>query len=137
MNRRSRCRERILLQVAPLVDQVGVMNYDYVGPWSSTTGLLAPLFSDDPDDAQTIEQSIARYEAAGVPPGKILMGLPFYGYSWTDVEMMNDGLFQEGHSVKQDRSYNHIRSIASNFSAYRDELSQAPWLFDGRDFLDI
>jgi chitinase len=121
-------------KIAPLVDQVGVMNYDYVGPWSSTTGLLAPLFSKDPRDPHSIEQSIASYEAAGVPAAKILMGLPFYGYSWTDVEIVNDGLFQKGHAIKQDRSYNHIRGIASDFSTYRDELSQEPWLFDGRTF---
>jgi chitinase len=62
------------------------------------------------------------------------MGLPFYGYSWTDVETGNGGLFQKGQAVKQDRTYQHIRSIAPNFSAYREELSQAPWLFDGRTF---
>jgi chitinase len=121
-------------EIAPLVDQVGVMNYDYAGPWSQTTGLLAPLFSLDPHDLHSIEKSIAAYEAAGVPPKKILMGLPFYGYSWTEVESGNGGLFQKGNSVKQDRSYSHIRSIAPNFSTYREELSQAPWLFDGRTF---
>jgi chitinase len=121
-------------QIAPLVDQVGIMNYDYTGPWSQTTGLLAPLFSADPRDPHSIEKSIASYEAAGVPPKKILMGLPFYGYSWTDVETGNSGLFQKGQAVKLDRTYHHIRSIAPNFSAYREELSQAPWLFDGQTF---
>jgi chitinase len=120
--------------VAATVDQVGVMNYDYVGPWSPTTGLLAPLFSTDPDDSHTIEQSIAAWEAVHVPPDKLLMGLPFYGYSWTDVDILNDGLFQTGHPVKEDRAYNHIRSIASSFSAFREEQSQAPWFFDGRTF---
>ncbi|HEV2485836.1 MAG TPA: glycosyl hydrolase family 18 protein [Terracidiphilus sp.] len=120
--------------IAPLVDQVGVMNYDYAGPWSQTTGLLAPLFSNNPQDSHTIERSIASYEAAGVPAAKILMGLPFYGYSWTDVEIVNDGLFQKGNAIKQDRAYHHIRSIASNFSAHREEFSQEPWLFDGRTF---
>ena len=120
--------------IAPLVDQVGVMNYDYVGPWSSKTGFLAPLFSADPRDAHSIEHSIASYEAAGVPPEKLLMGLPFYGYSWTDVEIANSGLFQTGHAIKEDRPYNHIQSVASGFSVYREYRSQAPWLFDGRTF---
>jgi chitinase len=120
--------------IVPLVDQVGVMNYDYIGPWSSTTGLIAPLFSADPHDLHSIEKSIASYEAAGVPAGKILMGLPFYGYSWTDVAIANNGLFQKGYAVEQDRSYDHIRSVAANFTAFRDEPSQAPWLFDGRTF---
>ena len=119
--------------IAPLVDQVGVMNYDYVGPWSPITGFLAPLFSTDPESG-SIERSIASYEAAGVPPKKLLMGLPFYGYGWTEVKFANGGLFQSGHAVPQDRPYHHIRSLAASFSVYRDERSQAPWLFDGGTF---
>ena len=120
--------------IASVVDQVGVMNYDYVGPWSATTGILAPLFAADPRDAHSIEHSIAAYEAAGVPPQKLLMGLPFYGYSWTDVHIAQNGLFQTGQAIREDHSYNYIRSVAPNFSVYREERSQAPWLFDGRTF---
>jgi len=119
--------------IAPLVDQVGVMNYDYIGPWSSTTGLLAPLFAAEGEPG-SVEHSIASYEAVGVPAKKILMGLPFYGYRWTDVELANGGLFQKGHAVKDDHPYNHIRSVGPNFGAYREERSQAPWLFDGQTF---
>jgi chitinase len=120
--------------IAPLVDEVGVMNYDYAGPWSATTGLLAPLFPPDPEHPHSIESSLASYEAAGVPREKLLMGLPFYGYSWTDVKVANGGLFQSGHPVKEDLPYNDIQSVAANFAIYRDERSQAPWLFDGRTF---
>jgi len=120
--------------VARVVDQVGVMNYDYIGPWSARTGFIAPLFSADPHDTHSIETSIASYEASGVPAEKILMGLPFYGYSWTDVEWSNEGLFQTGHAIKEDRSYHHIRDVASQFSVYREERSQSPWLFDGNTF---
>ena len=34
-------------ELAPLVDQFGIMNYDYAGPWSHTTGILAPLFPNE------------------------------------------------------------------------------------------
>jgi chitinase len=121
-------------KIATIVDQVGVMNYDYAGPWSQTTGLLAPLFTEDPHNPLSVETSIAAYKAAGVPPGKILMGMPFYGYSWTEVETENSGLRQSGKADKEDRSYHHIREISSDFDNYRDEVSQAPWLFDGDTF---
>ncbi|HEY1986779.1 MAG TPA: glycosyl hydrolase family 18 protein [Terracidiphilus sp.] len=122
--------------VAPLVDQVGIMNYDYAGPWSNTTGLLAPLFPTNPAPRQalSIERSIASYRAAGVPQRKLLMGLPFYGYSWTAVSSTNNGLFQTGRAVHSDRPYNYIRTLASLSSAYRDPRSQAPWLYDGQTF---
>jgi chitinase len=122
--------------IAPLVDEVGIMNYDYTGPWSSMTGFLAPLFSSSANlrRSNSIERSIANYQAAGVPPEKILMGLPFYGYSWTSVDKTNNGLFQAGLGVHGDRPYNYIRTLSAPFSNYRDQRSQAPWLFDGQTF---
>jgi chitinase len=119
--------------IARLVDQVGVMNYDYAGPWSKTTGFLAPLFGHN-SHALSIERSIASYKAAGVPERKLLMGLPFYGYSWTAVSSANNGLFQDGHAVHADQPYHYIRTLAEPSSTYRDERSQAPWLFDGQTF---
>lgn len=122
--------------VARLVDQVGVMNYDYAGPWSKTTGLLAPLFTRAVPNrvSHSIERSIASYRAAGVPGRKLLMGLPFYGYGWTAVSGTNNGLFQPGRAVHDDRPYNYIRTLSASFSVYRDPRSQAPWLFDGETF---
>jgi chitinase len=123
--------------VAKLVDEVGVMNYDYAGPWNTTTGFVAPLFTNPAaphDYSSSIERSIDSYKAAGVAATKLLMGLPFYGYGWTDVQKSNNGLFQPGHGVRGDQPYHSIRSLAPPFAVYRDERSQAPWLFDGDTF---
>ena len=51
--------------IAPLVDQIGVMNYDYTGPWSKTTGFLAPLFTNpaDPRHSNSIEKNIAELQS--------------------------------------------------------------------------
>jgi chitinase len=108
------------------------MNYDYAGPWSKTTGLLAPLFASR--RSGSIERSIANYKAAGVPERKLLMGVPFYGYSWTEVSNTGNGLFQPGRAVHADRPYSYIRTLADPSTAFRDPRSQAPWLFDGQTF---
>jgi chitinase len=123
-------------KIAALVDQVGVMNYDYTGPWTGTTGFLAPLFADpaDPRHGDSIERDVAAFEAAGIPAEKLLMGLPFYGYSWSGVANANHGRYQAGHGVHSDQPYNYIQTIAPQFTAYRDERSQAPWLYDGKTF---
>ena len=122
--------------IAPLVDQVGIMNYDYAGPWSPRTGFLAPLFSGPTptNESNSIERSIASYKAAGVPTKKLLMGLPFYGYSWTGVDHTNNGLFQAGQAVHADEPYHYIRALVGPYATYRDQRSQAPWLFDGQTF---
>lgn len=122
-------------EIASLVDEVGVMNYDYTGPWNRTTGFLAPLFAGPgADPSGSIARSMERYRAAGVPAEKLLMGVPFYGYSWTAVSTANNGLFQSGQGVRGDRPYRYIRTLTGQFSVHRDPLSHAEWLFDGTTF---
>jgi chitinase len=122
--------------VALYVDEVGVMNYDYSGPWSKRTGLIAPLYSSagDPEKDSDVDSTIRGYEAAGVPVSKMLLGLPFYAYSWSQVAQDNHGLFQLGQPSRIDLPYNYIVSIQSGFTVYRDLNSMAPWLFDGTTF---
>jgi chitinase len=50
------------------------------------------------------------------------------------VESANNGLFQPGRAVHGDRPYSYIRALSTPFATYRDERSQAPWLFDGQTF---
>jgi chitinase len=118
------------------VDQVAVMNYDYAGPWSERTGLVAPLYSSpgDPEKSNDVDSTIRGYEKAGAPDSKILMGLPFYAYSWNKVLPANHGLFQFGQPSHTDVPYGYIPSIQGKFKQYRDPRSLAPWLFDGLTF---
>jgi len=122
--------------VALYVDQVGIMNYDYSGPWSKRTGLIAPLYSSpgDPETSNDVASTIRGYQDAGVPESKILLGLPFYAYSWNRVAPANHGLFQLGEPSHNDIQYHDILSLQSKFTTYRDPKSFAPWLFDGTTF---
>jgi chitinase len=120
--------------VSRVVDQVGLMTYDFNGPWSKTTGFIAPLLAATGYQGGTIDRTIAAYQAAGVPVSKLLMGIPFYGYGWRLVPEANHGLFQEGEAIHGDRPYSYIQNLVSRSTVYRDPLSQAPWLFDGDNF---
>ncbi|WP_213807414.1 glycosyl hydrolase family 18 protein [Granulicella sp. dw_53] len=120
--------------VSKLVDQVGLMTYDFNGPWSATTGFIAPLRAREGQEGGTVEHTVQSYITAGVPASKLLVGLPFYGYGWHKVTEDNNGLFQEGQSIHGDRPYRSIVDIIEQSTVYRDELSQAPWIFDGDVF---
>lgn len=121
--------------LSPLLDEIGIMNYDYTGPWESRTGFLAPLFpSAKAKEYGSVAESIAAYEKAGVPGKKLLMGIPFYGYEWRGVAPENAGLFQRGKGVSEGKPYRAIRRLQSLHSTLRNRESRAPWMFDGGSF---
>lgn len=98
-----------LAAVSRVVDQVGVMNYDYNGPWNQKTGFLAPLYGET---GGTVERSILAYKEASVPAAKLLLGMPFYGYGWKEVPSTEQhGLMQEGRSIRGDRPYSYLRTL--------------------------
>ena len=118
------------------LDFFGLMEYDFDGPWNDATGLVAPLYQakGDPDPTNNAAWAVEQYLAAGVKPEKIVFGLPFYGYEWTDVPSTDHGLFQAGTPVGDGASYNAIVPLESSFTKYRDPKTQAPWLYDGTSF---
>lgn len=125
-------------QAASFLDQVGVMTYDYNGPWDKQTGFVAPLRSSDPTDASA-STAIADFVQHGVPRSKLLLGIPFYAYEWTDVPAgEHNGYGQAGTPVHDDLNYQTVvQLLASSPDAkvYRDPISKAPWVYDGKDFL--
>jgi chitinase len=119
-----------------LVDEIGVMTYDYAGPWSSKTGFVAPLYMPGKDswEGDSIDTSLAEFKEAGVPASMLLVGLPFYGYGWQQVASTNHGLFQQGYAIRGDHPYWQIQSLSRNSTVYRKRRSRAPWLYDGNSF---
>ena len=117
--------------VANVVDLIGLMNYDYSGPWHKETGFHAPLYSEHGGSG---DRTVHEYEEAGVPAEKLLLGIPFYGYSWNSVGDENHGLFQPGEAVHQDRPYRYIQTLIDSSEVFRDPTAQAPWLYDGDTF---
>ncbi|MFD2418841.1 glycoside hydrolase family 18 protein [Amycolatopsis pigmentata] len=71
------------------VDWYNVMTYDYFGAWAATgpTAPHSPLTSYNgiPTAGFTSDTAIAKLKAEGVPSGKLLLGIGFYGRGWTGV----------------------------------------------------
>jgi chitinase len=63
----------------PFFDYVGFMTYDYHGPWSGHSGHNAPLYSCDGDACGSVDRTFHYALGRGVPPEKLLLGVPFYG----------------------------------------------------------
>lgn len=125
-------------RVAASVDQIGVMTYDFQGPWSHDTGFVAPLRSTNPK-AETVTSVIDAYLSAGVPPHQLLLGLPFYAYQWHNVTPgTNSGLMSKGDPVRGNLNQSTADALLAGSpeaKLYRDPVSQAPWIYDGDNFL--
>jgi hypothetical protein len=67
-------------QIGRAADRVFIMGYDFHGPGSAIPGPVAPLLSGP----KTVADAVARY-ARHVPVGKLILGVPAYGYSWPIV----------------------------------------------------
>jgi chitinase len=87
-----------LAQVAKQLDYYNVQGYDFHGTWETSTNHASPLFDDrqDPvrDENFDIEYTISSYLRAGVPPSKLVLGIPTYARGWTGVPSTNNGLYQ-------------------------------------------
>jgi chitinase len=83
--------------LAPSLDWINLMTYDYHGNWEKAAGLHAALHRDpdDPQDANA-DASVRMYLAEGIPAGKLTLGIPFYSKGWTGCAPgpRGDGLYQ-------------------------------------------
>ncbi len=64
------------------VDLFTIMGYDYYYSGSSTAGPTSPLYSFTSSYDYNVGKSINYYLNAGVPPSKLVLGLPYYGIEW-------------------------------------------------------
>ncbi|KAK4274482.1 hypothetical protein QN277_017693 [Acacia crassicarpa] len=62
------------------LDWASPMNFDYHGAWSNFTGVNSALF--DPKSNISTRYGIGSWIRSGVPPSKLVMGLPLYGRTW-------------------------------------------------------
>ncbi len=120
--------------VAAPLDWVNLMTYDFHGGWDQVTGFNAPLYGDD---ALDVDSAVQSYLDAGVPPDKIVVGMPFYGRGWSGVGPTNDGLYQPATSLPQgtyEAGMFDYHDLAANYvptmTRHVSDTAGVPWLYD-------
>jgi chitinase len=121
-------------KVARYVDSVNLMTYDYSIPGvDARTGHDAPLMGNASDPKrESVDRTVREYREAGVPAAKLVLGVPFYGRGWGDVEAVNHGLFQQGTVARNLHfSYSTLNNfLASGYIRYWDKDSLVPYLYN-------
>jgi len=133
---------------ARIVDSLKLMAYDYYGGWSATTGHHSNLGNNPHDPAWggwSTKQALDEYLWAGVPSGKITLGIGFYGRAWQGVGRGDyedtPGLFQPYKSIPKSPpfdegtiSWTEIKKFLkpdSGYKRYWDDIAQAPYIYNG------
>jgi chitinase len=117
-----------------------VMTYDYHGTWENTSNFNAPLFDSKSNPAHgqglDINDTINGYLKAGVPPHKLVLGVPFYGRGWAGVPNINGGLYQTstgpaaGTYEQGIDDYHVLKGLEATYQKHWDRASQALWLYN-------
>ena len=135
---------------APLLDSVNVMSYDFHGAFDPITGHNAPLYANTQDQDQLFNVDSAMKEYVNtwkVPKSKLLMGIPYYGRGWGDVDPIQvvnglPGLFAPGsatvHGTWDDVGQNtgthpwyvlKEKAASEEYGRYWDTESKVPYLY--------
>lgn len=127
------------------VDWVNIMAYDYNGPWEPGSGITnfnAPLHQTEKGNpVYNDESTVVLYLSQGVPPKKIVLGMPLYGRSYAGVISQYDGLFSPysgvGAGTTEEKGIRFFSDIKANllrtYMRFWDEQSKVPYLFNANE----
>ncbi|PON78109.1 1,4-alpha-glucan-branching enzyme [Parasponia andersonii] len=107
--------------VSNSLDWLNVMSYSLFAPgwWPNMTQPPAPLYN--PTSKVSGDSGITAWIQAGLAAEKIVMGIPYYGFAWTQVDPNEHGLFAPatGAAITSDGAlaYSQIRVIISKNDA--------------------
>jgi hypothetical protein len=101
--------------LAPNVDGFFVMAYDMDDP--STPSPNSPLTGARFSDVDAVQQY-----AAVMPPGKVILGVPYYGYDWPTA-----GPGQGDPATGRPTPLGYAQIASSGPRVYWDPVTQTPW----------
>ncbi|XP_076283245.1 endochitinase-like [Lasioglossum baleicum] len=94
----SASRSYKISKIAAYLDFINVMTYDFNGYYNGYTGMNSPLYAsakDEHDDYYrqlNINASIHYWLDQGAPANKLIVGIPFYGITFTLKDSSQHGL---------------------------------------------
>lgn len=114
------------------LDFVNLMTYDLFS--GDTTVHHAGLYATDKfKTRKSADNGVKAYLGAGVPASKIVLGIPFYGRSFTLGKDSKTILGEVSVAKAYIDGYGYIKDSLVNkqgYKEYRDEVAKAPYLYN-------
>lgn len=128
-------------KVQQYTDYINVMSYDYADGSDSISGHHTNLYTSSGDSNQySAHRSVQAFIAAGVPPGKIVIGIAFYGKGWQMASADNNGLYRKALKPARGGGFTHLKDSLINKNGYKqywDVTAKAPYLFNAEQKIFI
>jgi chitinase len=118
-------------KVMPHVNYVNMMTYDLVNGNSKRTGHLTSLFST-PEQNESTDYAVRYLDSVGVPMNKVVIGLAFYGRLFSNVDPVNNGLYQKGkfsgYVIYKEQE--EKLGAESGYQYFWDKTAKAPYAYN-------
>lgn len=108
--------------LAGICDYIIMMGYNYYWSGSTTAGPVAPVSGETYHVVRSINED---YLADGVPPGKLLLGVPWYGYDWPVAGSARKAATT---GTGKSRIYDEAIALAANHTRVFDDFTGVPWI---------
>jgi chitinase len=134
-----------LNNIPQYLDYINLMAYDFHGGWENpmVTGFHSALYGalTDPAYSQGLyaDAPVQTYLNGGVPAGKLILGVPFYGRGWTQVSAgpNNDGLWQPAGRLARGKwengvnDYKDLKPLEASYQTHIHPEAQAFYIYNG------
>ncbi|KAJ5749058.1 uncharacterized protein N7511_010754 [Penicillium nucicola] len=128
--------EKLRLQeMTPFLDFYNLMAYDFAGSWDQNAGHQANIVKSNSNPAATpfsADAAINYYiNVGGVPPSKIVMGMPLYGRAFTNTAGPGAPFSGVGEGSWENGVWDYKALPRPGAQEQFDAESGASWCYDG------
>ena len=127
------------------VDWLNVMTYDMNNVFSPVSGFNTPLHADPRDPTpqpqrtrDNLEGAVQYFESHGVPAGKIMLGVAFYGRGFTGVSAAGAGLYSKYMGGFEETAWKDVRAqflTDTGWEKHWSDTAESPWLYNAKQHI--